>query len=81
MLDGELGRGAGHWLRLAAGSTTRNVVPAPTVLRTSISPPTPAFEVKETKDPFEFKADVPGVEAKDLDVKLTGQPPDRERQA
>ena len=32
---------------------------------------TAAFEVKETKDGFEFKADVPGIEAKDLDVKLT----------
>lgn len=32
---------------------------------------TPAFEVKETKDAFEFKADVPGIDAKDLDVKLT----------
>ena len=31
----------------------------------------PAFEVKETKDAFEFKADVPGVEAKDIDVKLS----------
>lgn len=31
----------------------------------------PAFEVKETKDGFEFKADVPGIDAKDLDVKLT----------
>jgi len=31
----------------------------------------PAFEVKETKDTFEFKADVPGVDAKDIDVKLT----------
>jgi HSP20 family protein len=31
----------------------------------------PAFEVKETKDGFEFKADVPGIESKDLDVKLT----------
>lgn len=30
----------------------------------------PAFEVKETKDAFQFKADVPGVEAKDIDVKL-----------
>lgn len=32
---------------------------------------TPAFEVKETKDAFEFKADVPGIDSKDLDVKLT----------
>jgi len=30
----------------------------------------PAFEVKETKDAFEFKADVPGIDAKDIDVKL-----------
>jgi HSP20 family protein len=28
----------------------------------------PAFEVKETKDSFVIKADVPGVEEKDLDV-------------
>ena len=33
----------------------------------------PAFEVKETKDAFEFKADVPGVVAKDIDVKLTNK--------
>src|SRR5689334_11266035 len=32
---------------------------------------TPAFEVKETKEGFEFKADVPGIDSKDLDVKLT----------
>jgi HSP20 family protein len=31
----------------------------------------PAFEIKETKDAFEFKADIPGVESKDIDVKLT----------
>jgi HSP20 family protein len=30
----------------------------------------PDFDVKETKDTFVFKADVPGIEAKDLDVKL-----------
>lgn len=32
----------------------------------------PAFEVKETKDGFLFKADVPGVKEADLDVQLTG---------
>jgi HSP20 family protein len=32
----------------------------------------PAFEVKETKDGFEFKADLPGIQEKDLDVSLTG---------
>lgn len=32
----------------------------------------PAFEVKETKEGFLFKADVPGVKEADLDVQLTG---------
>ena len=32
----------------------------------------PAFEVKETQDAFVFKADLPGVQDKDLDISLTG---------
>lgn len=32
----------------------------------------PAFEVKETKDGFLFKADLPGVKEADLEVHLTG---------
>jgi HSP20 family protein len=32
----------------------------------------PGFEVKETKDAFVFKADLPGVDEKDLDIALTG---------
>ncbi len=32
----------------------------------------PAFEVKETKDGFMFKADLPGMKEQDLEVKLTG---------
>jgi HSP20 family protein len=32
----------------------------------------PAFEVKETQDAFIFKAEVPGVEEKDIDITLTG---------
>lgn len=32
----------------------------------------PAFEVKESKDAFVFKADLPGVDEKDLDVTVTG---------
>jgi HSP20 family protein len=32
----------------------------------------PSFEVKETKDTFVFKADVPGIRESDLDVTLTG---------
>jgi HSP20 family protein len=31
----------------------------------------PAFEVKETRDAFQFKADLPGIEAKDIEVRLT----------
>src|SRR4029453_12480087 len=32
----------------------------------------PDFEVKETKEGFVFKADVPGVKEKDLEITLTG---------
>jgi HSP20 family protein len=33
---------------------------------------TPDFEVKETKDGFVFKADVPGFKEKDIEVTMTG---------
>ena len=33
---------------------------------------TPTFEVKETRDAYEFKADLPGVKQEDLDISLTG---------
>ena len=32
----------------------------------------PAFEVKETKDGFQFKVDIPGVKEDDLEVTVTG---------
>jgi HSP20 family protein len=32
----------------------------------------PAFDVKETKDAYYFKADVPGIAEKDLEVTMTG---------
>jgi HSP20 family protein len=32
----------------------------------------PAFEVKEAKDAFVFKADVPGIAEKDIEITLTG---------
>jgi len=32
----------------------------------------PPFEVRETKDRFIFMADLPGVEAKDIEITLTG---------
>ena len=36
------------------------------------APFAPQFEVKETKDAFIFKADLPGVDEKNIDVSLTG---------
>ena len=33
---------------------------------------TPDFEVKETKDGFVFKADVPGIKETDLEITMTG---------
>ncbi|HLL55308.1 MAG TPA: HSP20 family small heat-shock protein, partial [Myxococcaceae bacterium] len=33
---------------------------------------TPSFEVKETKDSYVFKADLPGIKEGDLDISLTG---------
>jgi HSP20 family protein len=32
----------------------------------------PSFEVKETKDAYVFKADLPGVKEEDLDITVTG---------
>ncbi|MDF2694725.1 MAG: Molecular chaperone [Labilithrix sp.] len=32
----------------------------------------PAFEVKETKDAYEFRADIPGVSEKDVEITVTG---------
>ena len=33
---------------------------------------TPDFEIKETKDGFVFRADVPGIKEKDLEITMTG---------
>jgi HSP20 family protein len=44
----------------------------PFVSRAPIAAFAPQFEVKETKDAFIFKADLPGVEEKNIDVSLTG---------
>lgn len=45
---------------------------APYALDSSLSSFVPAFEIKETKDSFLFKADLPGVKQQDIDVSLTG---------
>src|SRR5713226_9604827 len=44
----------------------------PFVSRAPMAAFAPQFEVKETKDAFIFKADLPGVEEKNIDVSLTG---------
>ena len=44
---------------------------APTLL-TAVPSFSPAFEVKETKDAFVFKADVPGVKEADFEVMVAG---------
>jgi len=51
-----------RWDPFAAG------VPSPWALETSNF--VPAFEIKETKESFLFKADMPGIKESDLDVKL-----------
>lgn len=45
---------------------------APFVSRPPLATLAPQFEVKETKDAFIFKADLPGVEEKNIEVNLTG---------
>ena len=45
----------------------------PALLRSAdMSSFVPSFEVKETKDNYVFKADLPGVEDKDVDITVTG---------
>ena len=48
----------------------REMIPAwPIITRDEFAP---AFDIKETKDGYVFKADIPGVKDKDLEVTLTG---------
>lgn len=56
---------------LLAWDPFREIAAFPT-LDESALPAVPAFDVKETKDAYEFKADVPGVQEKDLEVSMTG---------
>jgi HSP20 family protein len=49
--------------RLDAWTETGRMTPAVFV---------PAFEVKETRNAYVFKADLPGVKEEDLDISLTG---------
>jgi HSP20 family protein len=49
----------------------REMLPTPSLLGEGFAF-APAFEVKETRDAYVFKADVPGVEDKDIDISRTG---------
>ena len=42
------------------------------LLRRDMNTFMPAFDVKETKDGYLFKADLPGVKESDIDIQLTG---------
>ena len=44
----------------------------PSLARANETVFSPRFEVKETKNAYVFKSDVPGIEEKDLEVTLTG---------
>jgi HSP20 family protein len=50
----------------------REMVPAPPTFSVELVPFAPAFEIKETKEGYVFKADVPGVSEKDIDISRTG---------
>jgi HSP20 family protein len=49
----------------------REMAPFPTLDERTMAV-SPAFDVKETKDAYVFKADVPGIQDKDLEVTMTG---------
>ena len=59
-----------RWMRSLLGwDPFREMTPFPMEERFNFAP---AFEVKETKEGYVFKADVPGVNDKDLEVTVTG---------
>jgi HSP20 family protein len=61
-----------HTMRsLLAWDPFREMAAFPTLEQNTFSV-APAFDVKETKDAYEFKADVPGIQEKDLEVSMTG---------
>jgi HSP20 family protein len=45
---------------------------APFTFEPPMAPFAPAFEVKETKEGYVFRADIPGVNVRDIDVSFTG---------
>jgi HSP20 family protein len=56
---------------LLAWDPFREMAPFPALTEREVTM-NPAFDVKETKDAYLFKADVPGITEKDLEVTMTG---------
>lgn len=56
---------------LLAWDPFREMAPFPALDERAIAL-SPAFDVKETKEAYLFKADVPGIQEKDLEVTMTG---------
>jgi len=64
----ELVRDPYQWFRDFMRDPFRTMVP----LRTGVRRWSPDFDVRETKDSYVFKADLPGAKKEDLDISLTG---------
>jgi HSP20 family protein len=56
---------------LAGWDPFREIMPFPAFPERAIAF-SPAFDVKETKEAYLFKADLPGIKEKDLEVTMTG---------
>jgi HSP20 family protein len=60
----------GQWVRALMGwDPFQEMEPWPTYRGADFNP---TFDVKETKEGFVFRADLPGIQEKDIDVTLTG---------
>jgi HSP20 family protein len=63
-----------RWMReLISWDPFRDMAPSWSPLAREIQTFSPAFEVKENPDGYSFKADLPGIKEKDVEVKLAGK--------
>ena len=79
--NGRVSRANGTWTPFSLASAFAGWDPFEEVSKAFAQPVTtgaertgfaPAFDIKETKEAFEFRADVPGVRQTDLEIELTG---------
>ena len=79
--NGRVSRANGTWTPFSLASAFAGWDPFEEVSKAFAQPVTtgaertgfaPAFDIKETKEAFEFRADVPGVRQADLEIELTG---------